>query len=268
MITGCYGIGKSAVATKVGRALLAQSITSILIDCHDCISVESVIRRVIRQFGLKFRLEEIVWFYNWLNFHNQQILLILDNIELPVESNKALSSFVEDILRSVPKLRILSTGTREFYRGQAPFEGRVYRLEDIQNVSESLFLQVAPHLTDKDIKMLASVCCHVPFAICLMVNVLAFEDVDFDGIFQAVISNAHPSLPLLESEIVKLTSDEKEISQLKAAGLCVLSILENIGEIFSEILCKMSSYAGGFDFQTVLGNAWEELQGDDSRCDG
>lgn len=247
-ITGCYGIGKSAVVLAIGHNIKMKSITSVFINCRGCCSMASLVRRLVGHFGLRFRLDELTYFYNWLNCHDQQLLLILDNVDLPEEDNEALSYVTDDLLHAVPKLRIVCTRIHPFYQGKVSSGRRTYRLGDIRETSDSLFLQVAPDLRDKDIQMLSSLCCYIPFAIQLIGNVLAFEeDMDPRSLVQSLSSTSHPALPSLDSDIRELTRDECERKQLRCLTICILAVLDNIGEIYTEILCKMSCFVSGFD---------------------
>jgi len=227
LLTGCHGIGKSLVAACVGQVMqkTRTSLTYIKVNCYGVQSLESLVRRLSLIFDLKFKVNELHWLCNWLRSHDQQILLILDNLDLPTECDEELSGALDDLVQGVPKMRLLCTTARQFYKNNNKSTTKsnnktvhTFHLDNIKNFSHSVFLQIVPDLRDNAIGQLSELTAHVPFAIRLTGHALVTCDLDPDTLIGCLTSAGNSlSARSLHDQFVDVNSSH-ELQQLKACS--------------------------------------------------
>jgi tetratricopeptide (TPR) repeat protein len=249
-MTGCYGNGKSALATAVGHEVNKKFVVPIVIDVRGCLSTEGIAERMVDTFGLYFRYKELNFFYNWINCHEQRFLFVLDNLDIPPEEDNNLSNLLDNVIRHVKDLRILCTSRRNFFKGITTHE--VYRLGNAEQFSLDILKQLLPDLHEEGLELLLDVCAHNPDTIKLVSNAFTMDEVDSGKLFEELVESMdHPLLNRLEVSLYNLTHDEGELEILRRLVVCVLKVVDNIPLGHAELLQKASHFKSSFDCKSL-----------------
>lgn len=236
MLTGCPGVGKSALACAVGQEMMKKEIIPVHLDLLQCSTVEGVWQRMMVTFDLHFKVTEAEHFYQWLNSHEQKLIFILDNTELDQSLDMDLSAFIDNLLFNVKNLRVLSTSHRQFFRGQATHE--TYRVGDVRPDSAIILRQFVPDLHDEGIDQLVAAVDHILYGIYLVGQSFSIPDVDSGKLFEDLSSSKCSliSRNRMEDTISKFTTNEIEQQRLMKLFVIIGTIFEHMPRVCSTIL--------------------------------
>ena len=257
-LTGCPGVGKSNLAIAAANEMIKHYVNPIYVNCRACMGVEGVRLQIMRTFGLFFKSSEMEFFYNWVNSHEQRLLLIFDNIDLEAHMHAHLSRFIDDLLFHVKNLRILSTSMHQFYRGDAVHE--TYHVDDIRQYSDTIVDMLVPDLHQEGKQALVTCADHVLFGLYLCGKAFAIPNVDAGRLYEDVTSQEPAGLSSikLQDAIDQFTTNELEQDRLFKLGLLVRRVLEHLPAECLNALCVINKIPADFDLAAAT-----EL----SRCD-
>ncbi|ELU11959.1 hypothetical protein CAPTEDRAFT_216763 [Capitella teleta] len=241
-LTGPWGVGKSALAVSVAKQLQPKFILPLLFNLRGCCSTGSVVRRIIRQFGLSLKTNELKMFYNWLNCREQRFLFVFDNLDLKDEESKRVSEFIDDLMFHVKNIRVMCTSRANFFHGQSSHES--YRVGNIPQRSQELLSQLVPDLHTEGIAALAEACDHVPLLLRLLAKVFVLDDIDTGKLFEDITQNRMDDslMPKVQESIAKLTQDSSEVRLLENTAACLLKCINSLpGQLFN-FLVKLAFY--------------------------
>lgn len=242
-LTGSWGVGKSELAVSVAKQLQPKFILPLMFNLRGCRTTDSVIRRVVRQFGLALKPNEMKLFYNWLNCREQRFLFVFDNLDLKGDDeNKRVSEFIDNMMFHVRNLRVLCTSRSNFFRGQSSHES--YRVGSIPQRSQELLQQLVPDLHAEGVTALAEACDHVPLLLRLLAKIFLLDDIDTGKLFEDITQSRmeDPLLPKIKENIEKLTQDESEVTQLENFAACLLKCIYSLPKQLLDFLEKLASY--------------------------
>ena len=249
-VTSCYGNGKSALATAVGHEICKKFIVPIVVDVRGCRTTDSVARRLTLTFGLQFGYRDLGYFYNWLNCHEQRLLLIVDNLDLCPEEDSKLSDMLDGIISCVKESRILCLCRRNFFKGSSTHE--VYRLGDAQRFGSELLQKLLPDLHDEGMDGLLETCAYNCYMLRLLSKAFFVDEVDAGKLFEELVEcREHALLDRVENSLDAFAYDESERDTLRRLACCLLIILDNIPLEYAELLQKASHSPASFDVKTV-----------------
>ena len=87
------------------------------------------------------------WFCHWLSCRDQSLLLILDNLDVDQRRDIQLSAMLDQLVSRCPRLSVLVTSRRSFYRGRFGASHVTYRIPDLRQSADQLFLHVSKNIT-------------------------------------------------------------------------------------------------------------------------
>ena len=248
-ITGTMGIGKSALAIAVAAKLRDQRfLAPFVVDCSGCQDIHSLHVRLMSLWDLHFTQNQMNHFYNWLNSHEQRLLVVFDNFEGLGEEQSAgesekreISEYLDGLLENVKNLRVLCTGCSNLYCGSASSE--VYHLQDLVGHSGDLVSKLAPDLHDEGIQALTEACDHVPIALTLVTRAFMMEDVDSGKLFEDLTLNTDGVFNVESlNDVVEAATKHNNSHKCRYAKLvrCVHILLLNLPDSTQQLLMRMA----------------------------
>jgi len=85
---------------------------------------------------------DLSWFCHWLSCRDQSVLLILDNLDVEPRRDVVLSAMLDKLVSGCSTLTLLVTSRRTFYRGRFGASHVTYKVPDLRQSADQLFLQV------------------------------------------------------------------------------------------------------------------------------
>ena len=251
-LTGCPGIGKSNLAIAVANELIKKFICPVYIDCRSCKTVEGVRQKLMHSVGVFFKDDEMDYFYNWVNAHEQRMLFLFDNLELNEALNGNLSAFIDNLLFHVKNLRILSTSERQFFRGQAMHE--TYRVGDIRDYSDMIMEMLVPDLHEDGKRALVDAADNILFGLFLSGKAFSIANVDAGKLFEDLSTSGSNGLNVmkLQDAIYNFTTNELEQDRLFKLAVLVRKVMEHLPSDVIELLTVVSKVPGDFDMSTAV----------------
>ncbi len=248
-ITGCPGLGKSAFALVTAAALREAAFLPILVNARGCTTWTRVCGRIMKQLGLKLPLQHVTMLRSWLAAHEQRILLVMDNLELPEAEEKKVAEFLHELLEA-GNVHLLVTSRREL---RHPSFSAVHNLNNITGAAAlSLLRHHVPDLPDDTMQMLVILSDQVPYTLCLIAQGLRSGLVDSVEILNALQNRLRSYDDALDDKF-RLFDDDREMTQKMLS--IVKTTLDFLPASHRELLCEMTV----FDSPVQLTTAKEVL---------
>ena len=151
-ITGSPGFGKSTLAIHVGHKLIDEGIAVSYVDMNEVPSMHVLAEKVFDSDDDFVVVKEITVdrLYRWAKELSKQVLLILDNCDERLETNKDEFQTVIAKLASSLNLKVLTTSRRKvMYTGKhesldIPELSTTQACALLQDVASSIELEICP----------------------------------------------------------------------------------------------------------------------------
>ena len=209
-LTGCPGLGKSAVAVAVARRLADQhDMLPVYVDLRGCLTSDQVRANIVRSLGLKLTRRYFDLVGHWLGSHNKKVVLVFDNLDLPFGELDGFSDLLPALM-STNKVYLLCTSRKAIYGGD--FGVTDYKLGDIEEASCDLLRNMVPDLPDSCVNELAGVCGYVPYTVRLVGSALKHPDISAQALYQSLVSPTRNCriTPAVKDQITSMCADEDE----------------------------------------------------------
>ncbi len=248
-VTGCPGLGKSAFAVAAAVALRETAFVPVLVDARGAAAWTRVCGRLVRQLGLKLPLQHVAMLRSWLESHDQKILLVIDNLELPHDEEQKTAEFLATLLEA-SNVHLLVTSRRKLSHQSF---AHAHSLNNITGASAlALLRHQVPDLSDDTMEELVIVSEQVPFTVNLISQGLRSGLVDPTEILNALQNNMRTFDEPLDEKF-RLHDEDFDMTQ-KILSV-VKTILEHIPKGHRELLSEMTA----FDSPVQLSTAKEIL---------
>ena len=245
----------------VARELEKKYIVTIYMDARTCLTVESIVHKVMSSLGLHFKQSELEYFYQWMNSHEQRLLFLFDNLELDPSNNCQLSELFDKIIYNVKNARILSTSHSQFYRGQVSQE--TYRVGDIRQSSQEFLQDMIPDCHEEGVSLLTNAVDHILFGLKVCGQAFFITDVDTGSLFEQLSSGRCDDMASarLDDIISKLTNNDMDAQHIIKMATLIRNVLDNMPELCMKLVSTMSNIPSDFDLSVV--QSFVEAESDD-----
>ena len=180
LITGAVGVGKSTLALAAGNRMAKQiNCVTIGVNGHGCNQTIHLAARLSRVVGLRYQTTRPELLCNWLASHQERIVFLLDNIDLPEREDGRLTSYLDMIMQSADNVTFLCSSRRNFYYG-GDFGATEFHLADQQESASEIFNTFLPVLSAETFSRLVRICNCNPLALKLISSSLANGSIHHD----------------------------------------------------------------------------------------
>ena len=196
-VWGSPGFGKTSVATAVGHKLDSQGLTVQFSSLRGVERVDEMARKMLNLSQQTFQASnhkqssrDLVM--QWLSSTSTPLLLLLDNVDDLLESDKqTFVQFLQDILTSCKTVKLLCTSQESLEFMNQKCGTYLIRIQPLDKSSSRKLVQAfLPNVTDKESNTLGHICGNIPIALRLVCSVLNDGDLSLeDFVSELTISN-------------------------------------------------------------------------------
>lgn len=246
-ITGCPGQGKSSVAIAAARKLHRDhDMLPIYVNLRGCLTSDQVRAKVVQSMGLRLTRRYFDLIGNWLGSHNKKILLLLDNLDLPMSELDGFADLLPSML-ATNKVYLLCTSRKAIFGGD--FGVTDYKLGDIEEASCDLLRDMVPDLPDSCVQELAAVCGFVPYTVCLVGSALKHPDVSAQQLYQNLVAQTHASINISNAakEMLANMCAEEDKHLVYRLFTVVETVVQQMPSEVRRLISSLNSFQGPFD---------------------
>lgn len=249
VMTGCPGIGKASLAQAVAARLATDHlVVPFVVDARGAPTCDGILRRLLRVFGVRFRLREMTYFCNWLNAQEQSPLFVINNVDIAHDESAIFSDMLDRLAAGVKGARIVCTSGRNFFTGKTACS--VYRVADLGPAgTKRVILSLAPDLHEEGVDELTLACNNVLLGVYLTAKACVLPDVDPGQLFVDVTTMDNGVLdPAKVWDVAGLAASDDDTRRKLAKVMGVIErVIVNLPTDHQTVLEMMSVFACYFD---------------------
>lgn len=217
-----------------------RHVTPVYVDCRGCGATESVWKAMMATLELRFKLSEIDYFYNWINSHEQRLLLLFDNLALPFSEDGKISELLDNLTMNIKNVRVLCTCDRYFFRGTTSHE--MYRVGDVHNESDAIMSMMTPDLHEEGIHQLVKAVDHILIGLMICGKAFSIEDVDSGKLFEDLTSGELADLlpAKFDDALIEAADDKADQQKLTLLAACIRAVIGYFQPKVKDMLVKLS----------------------------